>query len=74
MSTASHQEIEMRAYHLWVDRGKPWGTPDVDWYTAEKELVTEGSALSKVAREVGTALGTMVAFFSDGDHAAADRS
>ena len=30
--------IEARAYELWVQRGCPIGTPEIDWYQAEEEL------------------------------------
>lgn len=30
--------IEARAYELWVQRGCPIGSPEVDWYQAEEEL------------------------------------
>jgi hypothetical protein len=63
----SHEEIELRAYHSWEARGRPFGSPDVDWFNAEQELAAaepEG-VLSKVAREVGSALGSAVALLSD---------
>ena len=63
MSIASHQQIELRAYQLWESRGRPWGEPEVDWLKAEEELM--GGALTIVARNVGTALGTVVAFLND---------
>jgi hypothetical protein len=31
------KEIAERAYYLWMRRGKPVGSPDVDWYRAVKE-------------------------------------
>lgn len=32
------KEIAMLAYGYWERRGRPFGTPDVDWYRAEEEL------------------------------------
>lgn len=61
----SHQQIEVRAYHFWQERGQPWGDPDTDWFKAEKENIGEENPLSKVAREVGGALGTVVAALKD---------
>ena len=63
----SHEEIERRAYHLWEARGRPFGSPEVDWFEAERELsaVEPESVLSKVAREVGSALGSAIALLSD---------
>jgi hypothetical protein len=62
-----HEEIELRAYHSWETRGRPFGSPDVDWFEAERELaaIEPEGVLSKVAREVGSALGTTVALLSD---------
>jgi hypothetical protein len=34
--------IEARAYDLWVQRGCPIGSPEVDWFQAEEEI--RGSA------------------------------
>jgi Protein of unknown function (DUF2934) len=30
--------IETRAYELWMQRGCPIGSPEVDWYQAEEEI------------------------------------
>jgi len=60
-----HQEIELRAYDLWQERGRPWGTPETDWFMAERELAKQDSALSRIAREVGTAIGTVVALVGE---------
>lgn len=63
----SYEEIELRAYHSWEARGRPFGSPDVDWSNAEQELaaIEPEGVLSKVAREVGSALGNAVAMLSD---------
>ena len=63
----SQEEIQLRAYYSWEARGHPFGSPDVDWFNAEQELAAtdpEG-VMSKVAREVGSALGSAVALLSD---------
>lgn len=39
---ADNSIIEIRAYELWVQRGCPIGSPEVDWYQAEEE--TRGNA------------------------------
>jgi hypothetical protein len=65
MSTVSHQQIELRAYQLWESRGRPCGEPEADWLKAEGELMGGDGTLTKVARNVGTALGTVVAFLTD---------
>jgi hypothetical protein len=35
--------IEKRAYQLWEERGRPWGSPETDWFTAEHDLIREQS-------------------------------
>ncbi len=64
-----HEQIELRAYQYWEERGRPWGTPDVDWFMAEQELavVEPEGALSRIARTVGSAVGTVAAFLSELD-------
>jgi Protein of unknown function (DUF2934) len=44
------QEVAVLAYTFWQDRGCPEGTPDEDWFRAEREI-----ARSKrlAGREVG---------------------
>jgi len=37
-STQDTNIIEARAYELWVQRGCPIGSPEVDWYQAEREV------------------------------------
>jgi hypothetical protein len=56
---AGDHEIRLRAYELWQERGEPWGTPEVDWFTAERELKPTNT-LSLLAREVGKAIGNAV--------------
>jgi hypothetical protein len=34
----SHEEIALRAYYHWERRGKPFGSPEVDWYWAIEDL------------------------------------
>jgi hypothetical protein len=61
------EQIALRAYQSWEERGRPWGTPDIDWFRAERDLASNESesALSKVAREVGSVVGRVVAILSD---------
>ena len=37
-STTDNKVIETRAYELWIQRGCPIGSPETDWFQAEKEL------------------------------------
>ena len=34
----SREEIELLAYRLWEERGRPVGSPDLDWFEAKREL------------------------------------
>jgi hypothetical protein len=40
--TTSSNEIAVLAYKLWMDRGCPVGSPDEDWFRAERELSAVG--------------------------------
>ncbi len=42
----AHQ-IEERAYQSWVERGCPMGSPQEDWYRAERELISRFATASK---------------------------
>jgi hypothetical protein len=35
--TASHGEVAVRAYYLWLERGRPAGTHLEDWLAAERQ-------------------------------------
>jgi Protein of unknown function (DUF2934) len=35
-----HEFVEKLAYSLWVERGRPLGSPDVDWFAAEQTVYT----------------------------------
>ena len=64
----SHDEIELRAYQFWEGRGRPWGSPEEDWFRAENELSNSGveSGISNLARDLGTAIGSVMAFLHQG--------
>jgi len=34
----TREEIAMLAYQLWEHRGRPLGSPEIDWYAAESAL------------------------------------
>jgi len=34
----TREEIAIRAYHLWQERGCPIGSPEEDWFRAEKAV------------------------------------
>ena len=33
-------EIAIRSYELWQQRGCPIGSPEIDWFNAEEELLS----------------------------------
>jgi hypothetical protein len=61
----SHEQIELRAYQCWEERGRQPGAPDEDWFRAEKELSSFGTetGISNLARELGTAIGSVMGFW-----------
>ena len=34
----SEDELRQMAYSLWESRGRPFGSPEVDWYRAKEQL------------------------------------
>jgi hypothetical protein len=34
----AHEEIALHAYYHWERRGRPFGSPEVDWYWAIEDL------------------------------------
>jgi hypothetical protein len=39
----THELTAKLAYQLWDQRGRPVGSPEVDWYAAEKALASSTS-------------------------------
>jgi len=39
----THEEIARLAYELWERRGRPLGSPEMDWYAAESALGVRNS-------------------------------
>lgn len=33
-----HEFVAKLAYKLWEERGRPYGSPDVDWFAAERAV------------------------------------
>ena len=33
-----HEFVAKLAYELWAQRGRPFGSPDVDWFAAEQAM------------------------------------
>lgn len=40
--------IEQLAYQFWEERGRPQGSPDEDWYRAEKSILKLSQSLSNL--------------------------
>ena len=36
--TPSHEQIALLAVQLWIERGSPYGSPEIDWFRAEETL------------------------------------
>jgi hypothetical protein len=53
----SHEAIALRAYGLWEGRGCPIGSPEEDWFRAEREIVgQEGWATKALARAASVSM------------------
>lgn len=39
LEALTQETIAARAYELWQERGCPEGSPEVDWFQAEEELL-----------------------------------
>jgi hypothetical protein len=44
----AHEQIELLAYRYWVQRGRPVGDPETDWYKAEHELARQREAATRL--------------------------
>jgi hypothetical protein len=40
MNSDEHEDVPKLAYRFWEDRGRPMGSPEVDWYRAERVVET----------------------------------
>ena len=38
---SDHETIAVRAYELWIARGCPIGSPEIDWLRAESEMAEQ---------------------------------
>jgi hypothetical protein len=46
-SVLDGRAIEERAYQSWLERGCPMGSPQEDWYRAERELIARFATAGK---------------------------
>jgi hypothetical protein len=44
-----HEFVAKLAYKLWEERGRPFGSPEVDWFAAERALYSSLVASGLVA-------------------------
>jgi hypothetical protein len=44
-----HEFVAKLAYRLWEDRGRPFGSPEVDWFAAERAMYSALAASGLVA-------------------------
>jgi hypothetical protein len=58
--------VQLRAYELWEQRGRPWGTPDIDWFSAEQEIHRDAAEPPTItaAKAVGSVLGSVAGILS----------
>ena len=49
-----HEEIALRAYGLWQERGSPIGSPEEDWFRAEQEIGNQDVQPPEVAPSAAT--------------------
>lgn len=45
-----HAELEALAYQLWMERGSPLGSPEIDWFQAEARIQAELHARASARR------------------------
>ena len=43
-SASNGEQVAELAYRLWLERGAPFGSPEEDWYAAERQLQSGGAA------------------------------
>jgi len=41
-SISIHEKVALLAYSYWEERGRQGGSPEEDWYRAEKEVLAHG--------------------------------
>jgi hypothetical protein len=47
----NHEKISARAYELWIERGSPMGSPEIDWQRAEAEITAVESSAHGQSRK-----------------------
>ena len=49
-----HEQIALRAFGLWQERGSPIGSPEEDWFRAEQEIGNQDVQPPEVAPSAAT--------------------
>ena len=49
-----HEQIALRAYGLWQERGSPLGSPEEDWFPAEQEICNQSAQAPEAAPSSAT--------------------
>lgn len=49
MTADRNARIEQRAYHLWLEEGRPHGRHEEHWHRAKRELIEEERGLRKAS-------------------------
>ena len=49
MDALNHQDVAQLAYLFWEERGQPFGSPEIDWSRAERELWARGEGAYPVS-------------------------
>jgi hypothetical protein len=57
--TIPFEDIAVRAYHFWEERGSPIGSAEEDWFRAEEQLRSENTGA--VEKAEGPAAETLAA-------------
>ena len=56
MGEDRHEFVSKLAYKLWEERGRPFGSPEVDWFAAERAVYSALVASGLVAPSASDAL------------------
>ena len=57
----THEEVELRAYQIYVERGGAHGNDLEDWLQAEAELIEKYGKTGQTAKATGVKIHAMVA-------------
>jgi len=50
MNGHEHEDVAKLAYRFWEERGRPMGSPEADWYRAEREVETSHQVMPSLYR------------------------